>query len=209
MEKIFNVTFHYSGSTYCSNVAIAACEADVKAHYSKYDEVIISEGSENDLKDAEKRNKPVIRCEAAPAPVETAAPAENDIEAAIYSLIENMSDSDIVALWNDYCDAANYPDDRIYNMYDFNDIFSGTEPEEIARRVYFGNDENREGSSFNPNRDYFYFNGYGNPVSIDYIYNGYSKEFYGPVDIDSIVSYILENENSLFNDDIAELLETA
>jgi len=129
-----------------------------------------------------------------------------NMEDKILETIKAMDDSDIIALWNEYCDTCNYPDSRIESMDFFDDIFSGSDPLEIASRVFYGNDENREGSSFNPNREYFYFNGYGNPVSLDYIYNNYSGEFYGPVDIDSIVSYIVENNESLYNDDIQEIL---
>lgn len=69
-------------------------------------------------------------------------------------------------------------DDRYYEMEMLNDIYSSTEPEEILRRAFYGHDEdtwttdahgNREYGAFNPNRDYFRFNGYGNLVSTNYI----------------------------------------
>jgi hypothetical protein len=68
-------------------------------------------------------------------------------------------------------------DDRCWEMEMLNDIYSSTEPEEILRRAFYGHDEdtwttdnsgNREYGQFNPNRDYFRFNGYGNLVSTDY-----------------------------------------
>jgi len=60
-KKIFNVTFHWSGSTYCSNVVIAQDAEQVASHYSEYDCVYIEEGREYDVKDAERRGKPIIR----------------------------------------------------------------------------------------------------------------------------------------------------
>ena len=68
-------------------------------------------------------------------------------------------------------------DDRYYSMDEFDELYSGTEPTEILRRAFYGYDEdtyttdahgNREYGAFNPNRDYFTFNGYGNFISADY-----------------------------------------
>ena len=68
-------------------------------------------------------------------------------------------------------------DNRYYYMDDLNDLYSGTEPIELLQRAYFGRDDdtwhtdssgNKEYGEFNPNREYFYFNGYGNLVSSNY-----------------------------------------
>ena len=68
-------------------------------------------------------------------------------------------------------------DDRYYSMDEFDELYSGTEPTEILRQAFYGYDEdtyttdahgNREYGAFNPNRDYFTYNGYGNLVSADY-----------------------------------------
>ena len=68
-------------------------------------------------------------------------------------------------------------DDRYYNMEELNDLYSGQEPQEILFRAFYGFDEdtwktdssgNKEYGDFNPNREYFRFNGYGNLVSSDY-----------------------------------------
>lgn len=74
--------------------------------------------------------------------------------------------------WNGYLG-----DDRVEPMEFLDEIYAGTEPSEILRRAFYGHDadtwtldsdgEKRYGE-FNPNRDYFYFNGYGNLVSTDY-----------------------------------------
>ncbi len=66
-------------------------------------------------------------------------------------------------------------DDRIIPMEELNEIYQGKEATEILERAYFGHDadnwhiENGKEvyGEFNPNRDYFYFNGYGNMVSTD------------------------------------------
>jgi len=62
-------------------------------------------------------------------------------------------------------------DDKIYPMDDLNELFSNEKPDEIIRRAFYGYDEtytkDEQREPFNPNRDYFYFNGCGNLVSIN------------------------------------------
>lgn len=67
-------------------------------------------------------------------------------------------------------------DDRIYNMEELDELYAGTEPTEILYRAFYGHDDevytiDKDGSKnygeFNPNREYFYYNGYGNLVSCD------------------------------------------
>ena len=66
-------------------------------------------------------------------------------------------------------------DRRAEQMDYLDEIYQGKEATEILRRAYFGHDDDswheengeRVYGEFNPNRDYFYFNGYGNLVSTD------------------------------------------
>ncbi len=68
-------------------------------------------------------------------------------------------------------------DDRYYSMDELNEIYTGTEPTEILYCAFYGHDAddwytdssgNKIYNGFNPNREYFYFNGYGNLVSSNY-----------------------------------------
>lgn len=68
-------------------------------------------------------------------------------------------------------------DDRYFTMDELDEHYIEIEPSEILRRAYYGYDAetyttdgsgNREYGQFNPNRDYFTYNGYGNLVSADY-----------------------------------------
>jgi hypothetical protein len=68
-------------------------------------------------------------------------------------------------------------DGRYYYMEDLNEFYNGSDAIELLNRAYFGRDDgnwytNERGEkiyySFNPNREYFYYNGYGNLVSSDY-----------------------------------------
>ena len=68
-------------------------------------------------------------------------------------------------------------DDRYYYMEDMSEFYRGQDPIEILTRAFYGHDDdtwetdrngNKVYGAFNPNRDYFYYNGYGNLVSSDY-----------------------------------------
>lgn len=104
-------------------------------------------------------------------------------------------------------------DDRYYSMEELNDLYSGQEPQEILLRAFYGFDADswhtdRNGDkiyeAFNPNRDYFYFNGYGNLISSDY------KDYSDKLD-EYAIEEMSENRNyidSIENDDtLAELFD--
>lgn len=64
-------------------------------------------------------------------------------------------------------------DDRYYNMDELNEMLYGLTPSEVLARTFYGGDDDTKDANgnrgeFNPNRDYFYYNGYGNLVSTDY-----------------------------------------
>lgn len=89
-------------------------------------------------------------------------------------------------------------DDRYYDMYDLDEFYRDTEPTELLMRAFYGYDEdswtvNERGerehyNSFNPNRDYFRYNGYGNLVSADY------KDYSAQLD-EYAVESMLENRD--------------
>lgn len=86
MQNIYKVTFKYSESVYCSNIARAENENDVRARYSKkYEWVDIQPGTDSDLQAAERKGMPIVDCEhiepaepaqAEPTPAEPAEHAE-------------------------------------------------------------------------------------------------------------------------------------
>lgn len=113
------------------------------------------------------------------------------LEANITEYLESLRSSELLSIHSELCSAANYYDDEVFSMDDFEEIVSGWKPLELAQRIFYGD--------FNPNRDYFYFNGYGNLVSTDY-----PEDL---IDISEIVSYIIENDDELFDDEIREMLD--
>lgn len=81
-------------------------------------------------------------------------------------------------------------DDKIYLMDDLNEFFSNEKPDEIIRRAFYGYDEtytkDEQREPFNPNREYFYFNGYGNLVSINKVdYSDYLNNYFIQLIIDN------------------------
>ena len=104
-------------------------------------------------------------------------------------------------------------DDRYYSMDELDEFYSGTEPTEILYRAFYGYDEetyntdasgNREYGPFNPNREYFRYNGYGNLVSADY------KDYTGLLD-HYIIESMLENRECIDaivnNSELSELFD--
>ncbi len=70
------------------------------------------------------------------------------------------------------------PDSEPYSMDEFNELTSyANDPLEAITRAFYGGRYGFKNDSFNPNDEYFAYNGYGNLVSIqDYDINDYLKE---------------------------------
>jgi hypothetical protein len=78
-------------------------------------------------------------------------------------------------------------DDYYYNMDDLNEYYNNAEPIDLLYRAFYGHDADtwttdargdKTYGPFNPNRNYFYYNGYGNLVSTDYIdYSDHLNEY--------------------------------
>lgn len=68
-------------------------------------------------------------------------------------------------------------DDRWEDMEELDELYCGEDPIELLNRAFNGHDADtwhtdsygeKEFGAFNPNRDYFRFDGYGNLISSDY-----------------------------------------
>ena len=105
--------------------------------------------------------------------------------------------------WNGYLG-----DDRYYEMYELDELYTGTNPSEILTRAFYGYDEmytDKDGNHtepFNPNRDYFRYNGYGNLVSTD------CKDYSDHLD-EWFVEALIENACHLDEvpEEVAEMIE--
>lgn len=104
--------------------------------------------------------------------------------------------------WNGYLG-----DDRYYNMEDLDEIYHDVNPSELLARAFYGYDEmytDRDGrhtEAFNPNRDFFRYNGYGNLVSTD------CKDYTDHLD-DYFLDELIDNAQHLYLDDeITEIID--
>lgn len=140
---------------------------------------------------------------------ETTKRTAEEVTADIIEFFENNEDiySEAIEELDSYNGYLN--DDRYYSMDELDELYTGTEPSEILRRAYYGYDAetyntdgsgNREYGQFNPNREYFTYNGYGNLVSADY------KDYSGHLD-----KYAIEamRENRRYIDSIEQSDELA
>lgn len=104
-------------------------------------------------------------------------------------------------------------DDRYYEMSEIDEIYHDSDPSEILARAFYGYDEdscttdsrgNRTYGEFNPNREYFKFNGYGNLVSSDY------KDYSDKLD-DWTINEMSENRADIYaieeDDELAALFD--
>lgn len=100
-------------------------------------------------------------------------------------------------------------DDRYYEMNLIDEFYANGDPLELLRRVYYGHDEDtyttdahgcREYGEFNPNRDYFRYNGYGNLVSANY------KDYSAHLD-NYCIEAMSENRDEIYTIDECEELK--
>lgn len=111
----------------------------------------------------------------------------------IVECLEDMDGNQLIHVHNEYCGAVNACDDYIYSMDDLDLLCSGQGAFWIACRTAFGD--------FNASDDYIKFNGYGNFQTL----NDYSIRRH--VYIDDIADYIVRNGDSLYNDDIQDIID--
>ena len=111
---------------------------------------------------------------------------------AIKNIIMCMGESDAVALHNEYCYETNNYDDEIIEMERFDEICEGMTPSDIARSIFYGD--------FNPNHEYFHFNGYGNFESTNY-----PTDWIYPGDI---AREVVDRDESFRNDEIQEEIDS-
>lgn len=128
----------------------------------------------------------------------------------ILEAIKDMTDSDIVCLWNEYARKTNSFDDEILTDYELEELIENSSEGALywINKFFYGHADYNENEPANPNHSYFYFNGYGNIISMNYITNSYAASYFqGPIDIDSLINYIIDNEEPFYNSEIEAILE--
>lgn len=93
----------------------------------------------------------------------------------------------LITMHNETADA----DDRVYEMGEAEDVLYGIEPLRVAAMVYYGD--------FCPARSYFWFNGYGNLESSDFLPDVVSTW--------DLARHIVEDDDDLGDDEIRDILD--
>lgn len=101
-------------------------------------------------------------------------------------------DEKVEAIHNEYCYETNNYDDEIIEMERFDEICEGMTPSDIARSIFYGD--------FNPNHEYFHYDGYGNFESTNY-----PTDWIYPGDI---ARDVVDRECAFENDEIQEEIDS-
>lgn len=205
MKENYTVSFTFNDVAQCRLVKAENAE-QARAYFAEIEPAAIIAGVSLDQCHMERRGCPVeiVPDGWTPAPAAEEQPAPIDGETQddeqptryqrIKAYLDSLDDAEKVNIWNEYTDATNNPDDRIYSINDFDDVFSGSKPWEIAACYYSGN--------FCPADDWFWFDGYGNAASADFPDSKRS-----PMDLETVADYIGAEENDLSSDDIRAILD--
>lgn len=113
---------------------------------------------------------------------------EDNMREKLYDVLNDMSDDDIVMVWNRYCDNNNYYDEVIEFMDFLNDYFCDMSVTEILEHI---------DRDFNVRDKYF---------RSTYVFESFNDP-YDAVDVDYLVDYILDSEETLGSDELVEFFE--
>ena len=122
--------------------------------------------------------------------------SRDELYEALVGLLNGMSNEDARAVYNTYCSEYGYMDDYIWDNdeYDLNEYFGDDSPYEVLCRTGYGD--------YSISHDYFRTDGYGNVRSFNNVHSDVSP-FYA----DELADWIIDNENSLDNAEIQDLLD--
>lgn len=115
---------------------------------------------------------------------------ENLLKSKIKEVLENLKTEDEYCIAKEYCIEGNYMDSEPFRIDDIDEILGEMKPSEIIEK--YG-----ELSTFHSS--YFYYNGYANVTEWN--------ELSDTVSIEELTEYIIDNEDSLYNDEIQSILD--
>ena len=122
--------------------------------------------------------------------------SRDELYEALVELLNGLSNEDAKSVYNTYCSEYGTMDDCIWenDEYEINEFFGEDDPYEVLCRTGYGD--------YHISHDYFRLDGYGNVRSFNNVHSDASP-FYAP----ELADYIIDNENSLDNSDIQDLLD--
>ena len=83
------------------------------------------------------------------------------MEEMIISVLKDMSDSDLIALWNERCEACRYYDDHIFFMHEFDEIECNIEQRSDESPLEFVERIQQDFKNFDTGADYYVVGIYG------------------------------------------------
>lgn len=102
-----------------------------------------------------------------------------------------VCETNLVELWNAYCEEVNYSEDIIYYISDMDDIFGRLYPSELFQKL---------DDDFNWDDEYFYVDRNGYLMSTDYP----GEDI---IDYDEMIEYMIENDEDMGYKEIREILD--
>lgn len=208
MKENYTVSFTLNDVAQCRLVKADSKEQAI-AYFTEIEPTATIAGAAIDQCNLERRGCPVeiVPDGWTPAPAPAAEEEQDtnaidgedapgrDVVGEVREYLESLDDAAKVDIWNSYTDATNNPDDFIYSMDEFDEVFSGFKPWEIARTCYYS-------GNFCPADDWFWFDGYGNAASSDF-----PESTLSPYNADDIAQYIADNDEDFYNSDIRAILD--
>lgn len=101
--------------------------------------------------------------------------------------LEKMSDDDIIEVWNEFCASVSDYDERIHYIGEVDDYFANCNASDIFEIA-------RDG--FDTYDDYF----------VDGVYVESFNDIYEHVDIERLVTYIVDSDDNLSNAELLDLM---
>ena len=179
----FTVSFQYSESVYCTNIAIAENEQAINDHYSQYEWFSVSPATDAEVEAARRKGMPIVEIESKEE--ETMTYTE-----MITKAIEVLKDNDEIFVdmvneldsWNGYADGF-----RGYPMWEIDDIFCDTKVSDFLDKLAPG---------FCHTDEYFVDTIYGIDSCDDL-----AAYYRDNVDEGDLLDHILDNSNHLYFSD--------
>lgn len=112
-----------------------------------------------------------------------------EADETLVEIIENLDDEKAVEIWNEYCESVNYDDDRIYAMWELDELFYGRTAHDLLDAL---------SDDFRSRDDWFKYTIYG----LESFDNPYDH-----IDIEDMAVWVAENESDFGVDELTEYFE--
>ena len=112
-----------------------------------------------------------------------------EADESLIEILENLDDEKAVEIWNEYCDDIKYYDDRIYGMWELDDLFCGASAHDLLQAL---------DDDFDIRQDWFRETIYG----LESFDNPYEH-----IDVEDMAVWVAEMEKDFGVDELTEYFE--